>query len=165
MPFRTAQDDMTIDVEILCLPRKEDYKIVVMRISAQPDLYSADDSSPPALNGARCLSCGYVFFPPHRYGCEACGAPPDRIEPIALAGNGTLRSFATVHFHQGHGIEAPFTVGSIILDDGPAIRALLTCRTDEGLHPGDRVRSVLVAQGKDSEGNETFELRFEKAGA
>ena len=135
-----------------------------MRTAAQPQLYDADDSSPPALKGGRCLSCGYVFFPPHRYGCEKCGAPPDRIEPAALAGKGALRSFATVHFHQGHGIEAPFTVASIVLDDGPAIRALMTCRTDEGLKPGDRVRSILVAQSRDADGNETVELRFEKVG-
>ena len=43
---------------------------------------------------------------------------------------------------------------------GPALRAVLTCATDEGLRIGDRVRSVLVAQGSDAEGNELFELRF-----
>ena len=134
-----------------------------MRIAAHPQLYSADGPAPPELKGGRCRSCGYVFFPPHRYGCEVCGAPSGGLEPVALAGRGVLRSFATVHFHQGPGIEAPFTVGSIVLDEGPAIHAVLTCRSGEGLRSGDRVRSILVTQGQDGSGNEIVELRFEKA--
>jgi uncharacterized OB-fold protein len=62
------------------------------------------------------------------------------------------------------GIQAPFTVASIALDDGPSIRATLTCPTDEALSVGDRVHSVLVPQGTDGEGNETVELRFEPEG-
>ena len=135
-----------------------------MRVPLQPDLYSADDSSPPTLKGARCRSCGYVFFPAHRYGCEACGALPDRIEPTALAGTGILRSFATVHSHQGRAGEGPFSIGAIVLDDGPAISAVVMSRAGEAVGPGDRVRSILVAQGKDAQDNEIVELRFEKAG-
>ncbi len=137
---------------------------MAQRIAAHPKLYSADGQTPPPLKGGRCRACGYVFFPPHSYGCEVCGAPPDQVEPAALAGKGVLYSFATVHFHQGRGIEAPFTVGTIVLDDGPVVRSLLTCRTDEGLKVGDRVRSALVPQGTDGSGNEIVELRFEKAG-
>jgi uncharacterized OB-fold protein len=133
-----------------------------MRIAAQPQLYDAEGLAPPELKGGRCRSCGYVFFPPHRYGCEVCGAPPDSLAPVALAGRGILRSFAVVHFHQGSHIQAPFTVGSIILDGGPAIRAVMTCRRGEGLRGGDKVRSVLVTQGTDERGNEVVELRFEK---
>ena len=132
-------------------------------IPAHPGLYSPTSDGAPPLNGALCSACGYVFFPPQTYGCEICGAPGNKLEPKSLAGAGVLRSFATVHLHQGKGIEAPFTIGLIVLDDGPAIRATLTARTDEGLTIGDRMRSVMVQQSKDEPGREVVELRFEKA--
>src|SRR5262245_60688916 len=104
--------------------------------AAPSDLYSLRSGTSPVLNAGRCRSCGYTFFPPQHYGCEACGAPPDQLQAIALPGKGSLHSFATVHLHEGKGIEAPFTVGVILLDDGPAIRAILSSRTGEGLRAG-----------------------------
>jgi len=134
------------------------------RIAAQPALYSADPGKPPSLNGGRCRACGYVFFPPQQYGCESCGAPSDQIESVALAGRGALHSFATVHLYQGKGIEAPFTVGVILLDDGPSIRSILAGRTGEGLKAGDRMNATFASQGSDDQGREVVELRFEKSG-
>ena len=122
------------------------------------ELFSAGPE--PALNGARCRACGYVFFPPQSYGCESCGATPEQVERKSLRGEGTLASFATVHLHQGKDIEAPFTVGLIVLDDGPAVRAILTQRTDEGLKIGDRMRAVIV--NTNAEGGRASELRFSK---
>jgi len=134
------------------------------RRAAHPGLYPAEGSRPP-LYGQRCSACSRVTFPPNPYGCEVCGAAAESLETQELAGSGTLRAFATVHLHPGMGgIQAPFTVASIALDDGPSIRATLTCPTDEALSVGDRVHSVLVPQGTDGEGNETVELRFEPEG-
>jgi uncharacterized OB-fold protein len=135
-------------------------------VLAQPTLYSADDA--PKLNGGRCKKCGYVFFPPQTYGCEFCGATAEQLELVALAGAGKLHSFATVHLHQdrsGKGLQAPFTVGLIVLDDGPAVRAILTERTDAGLHIGDRMHSVLAPAGVNDEGKQLVELRFAKTEA
>ena len=126
--------------------------------ASESSLFSA--SPEPSLNGGKCRACGYVFFPPQSYGCESCGAPAEQLEPKPLRGDGTLSSFATVHLHQGKDIEAPFTVGVIVLDDGPAIRAILTQRTDEGLKIGDRMRAMVVAI--DGEGGRANELRFAK---
>jgi uncharacterized OB-fold protein len=123
-------------------------------------LYS--DSKEPTLNGAQCRACGYVFFPPQWYGCEVCGAGVDELESKSLAGQGKLSSFATVHLHQGKGIEAPFTVGVIVLEDGPAIRAVLTDKTDAGLKIGDDMRAVLVAAVDDESNAPMNELRFTK---
>ena len=136
------------------------------QILAQPALYTSEAA--PKLNGGRCKSCGYVFFPPQTYGCEFCGATPEQLEQVAIAGLGTLHSFATVHLHQdrsGKGLQAPFTVGLIVLDDGPAVRAILTERTDEGLHIGDRMHSMLAAAGTNDEGKQIVELRFAKTEA
>jgi uncharacterized protein len=127
---------------------------------ANLDLYSG--SAEPALNGGRCRACGYVFFPPQWYGCEVCGAGIEQLESKSLAGRGKLSSFATVHLHQGKGIEAPFTVGVIVLDDGPAIRAVLTDKTDAGLKIGDDMRAVLVAAADDESNAPVNELRFAK---
>ena len=57
-------------------------------------------------------------------------------------------------------MEAPFTVGVIVVDDGPAIRAILTQRTDAGLKIGDRMRAVIVDTS--SEGARARELRFSR---
>jgi len=136
------------------------------QVLAQPALYTADAA--PKLNGGRCKKCGYVFFPPQTYGCEFCGATAEQLEAVALAGAGKLHSFATVHLHQdrsGKGLQAPFTVGLIVLDDGPAVRAILTERTDAGLHIGDRMHSVLASGGVNDEGKQLVELRFAKTEA
>jgi uncharacterized protein len=128
--------------------------------ASQSNLYSATDQ--PALNGMRCCACGYVFFPPQNYGCESCGAAAEHLEPRSLKGEGLLSSFATVHLHQGKDIEAPFTVGVIVLDDGPAVRAILTKESNAGLKIGDRMRAVLIAAADDESGAPANELRFAK---
>ena len=135
------------------------------RTAVQPELYSPDSADNPSLNGSKCRACGYVFFPPQRYGCESCGAPPEKLEAVQLAGRGKLHSYATVHLHMGTDIKTPFTIGLIVLDDGPAISSTLTNPTDEGLAIGDRMKSVLVTASTDQAGNEMVELRFAKAEA
>ena len=131
-------------------------------VPAHPDLYGNSPSGAPTLRGGHCRACGYVFFPPQSYGCESCGAAPEQLEPMALEGRGALSSFATVHLHQGKGIETPFTVGVIVLDEGPAVRATLAQPTDSELKIGDRMHAILAPAGKDESGNEVAELRFDK---
>ncbi len=129
-------------------------------IASSSELYTASPGETPTLNGGRCRACGYVFFPPQSYGCEICGASGDELHPLALKGEGTLRSFATVHLHPGKGIEAPFTVGVILLDDGPAVRAILTQKTDAGLKIGDRMHATIFKASSDDGGAGANELRF-----
>src|SRR5260370_22398562 len=107
------------------------------KIAPLQDLYSPSADGIPRLNGGCCRRCGYVFFPPQSYGCEVCGSATDQLEPRALKGEGVLSSFATVHLHQGKGIEAPFTVGVILLDEGPAVRANLAQPPAAGLQISD----------------------------
>jgi uncharacterized OB-fold protein len=128
--------------------------------AAPSELFSASPDGVPHLNGGRCRACGYVFFPPQSYGCEICGASGNQLQPLPLSGGGVLKSFATVHLYQGKGIEAPFTVGVILLDDGPAIRAILNQKTDAGLKIGDRMHAVLVRAAADEGGAAANELRF-----
>ena len=125
----------------------------------KPALYRAEGSpgtpAVPALIGGVCEACGHVFFPMQTYGCERCGAVS--LSPRLLAGTGRLVASARVHLHAGKGREAPFTVGTIALDDGPVVRTLLA--DDGGLAPGARMTTTLVPV-RDAEGAERLDLRF-----
>ncbi|MCZ7536975.1 MAG: zinc ribbon domain-containing protein [Acidimicrobiia bacterium] len=124
------------------------------RVPVEPTLYDADGSAAPVLHGRRCASCGHAFFPPQGYGCEACGALPELLAPEEMPGAGTLVASVDVRSHP----LAPFTVGIIALDAGPAIRAVIETQ-GATLTPGTRMRATLVAtDGRD--GSEVSELRF-----
>ena len=126
----------------------------------KPALYRAEGTADaphhPALLGAVCETCGYVFFPLQRYGCEKCGGVD--IAPQALSGAGRLLASARVHLHAGKGREAPFTAGSIALDDGPIVRTLIV--EDSGpLSPGRRMATTLEPV-VDADGAPRLDLRF-----
>ncbi|MDB5482876.1 MAG: hypothetical protein JWO83_3929 [Caulobacteraceae bacterium] len=125
----------------------------------KPTLYrragSAARPEPPALLGGAC-ACGHVFFPLQSYGCERCGGTD--LQPRALTGAGRLLASARVHLHAGKGREAPFTVGSIRLEDGPIIRTLIE-GGETRLHPGAAMVAVL-APVTDPQGSARLDLRF-----
>lgn len=125
------------------------------RVAAEPSLHDADDrATVPALHGRRCFACGHAFFPPQDYGCEACGAGPECLEIEDLAASAILIASAAVLRHP----LAPFTIGTVVLDAGPAVRAVVE-HPGGGLLPGTRMRGVLVATGE-NEGATVVELRF-----
>jgi uncharacterized protein len=124
-------------------------------VPAHPGLYDVTAET-PALDGTRCGGCGATAFPPLTIGCEVCGSPD--LRPVTLAARGALHSFATVHLHRGKDIAAPFTVGEIVLDDGPVIRATLT--GNEGFAIGDRVVAEWTVVAVDETGEATVEPRF-----
>lgn len=122
------------------------------RLSAEPTLHDAY-GDPPSLHGRRCTQCGRAFFPPQDYGCEACGAGPENLTAEELPGTGTLVASAAVPRDHARS----FRVGTIVLDAGPAIRALLDA--PPGIVPGARVCSSLVPSGM-RDGREVVELHF-----
>jgi hypothetical protein len=96
-----------------------------------------------------------VFFPFQRYGCEWCGGIA--LTQRVLSGGGKLLASAPVHLHAGKNREAPFTVVSVALDDGPIVRTLLA---DGDVPPaGVRMMTTLV-DVRDAEGAERLDLRF-----
>ena len=128
----------------------------------KPDAYQAEGTAAvpgaPALLGAECDACGYVFFPAQMFGCERCGAHGALLKPRALAGRGTLTAAAAVHLHPGKR-PLPFVVGTVRLLDGPSVRTLLA-EGSERLAPGQLMRTML-APTPDSETGETkLDLRF-----
>jgi uncharacterized OB-fold protein len=120
---------------------------MAMQQLLKPELYAADPSQAgvAVLRGGRC-KCGHVFFPMQRYGCEKCGRATADLQTVDLKGQGVLAASVTVHLHARPERVAPFTVGSIKLDDGPVLRALLTGPLDN-LAPGCRMVATLTAVG------------------
>lgn len=121
----------------------------------------------PTLVGHRCGDCGRRAFPPDPYGCEQCGAEPDRLQPITLEPVGTITALATVHRHHNPWPETPFTVASIVLDDGISLKGVLTgvasattSTTDPSPAPGDRVRGVTVVAEQADDGTPLVDLHF-----
>ena len=111
-------------------------------------------STPPALRGGRCASCGYRFFPFQTYGCERCGAHGEQIEPLALPCRGQLQNMAAIQSREEGG--ESFVTARVLLEPGLVIRALLTGDT-RAAKPGATVIGRLV----ETEENGPGELRFE----
>lgn len=127
-------------------------------VERYPALFSMPENAGevPSLNGRYCKGCGYVMFPPQDYGCDRCGAGPELLEPKTLAGVGTLKRYTTV-FHQN---KPSFVMGSIQLEGGPPIEALLDKKEDAGLQPGLPVEAVLVENGENKEGDTVLDYCF-----
>ena len=125
-----------------------------------PRLMIPDD--PPRILGHECRACGRRAFPPDLYGCERCGATVDELAPIELVAAGTIHALATVHRHHHDRPETPFTVASIVLDDGITLKGVLAGdRSDARI--GDRVDGVTVVWDVDVDGTEIVDLRFRVA--
>lgn len=114
---------------------------------------------PLVIVGHRCQSCERVAFPPDPYGCEQCGAEADQLDPIDLRAQGTIHSVATVHRHHGDSMETPFTVATIVLADGPSVKAVLIGDTADAA-VGTDVVGVTEVTGQDDDGHELVDLRF-----
>lgn len=127
---------------------------------AEPSLFSVGPDGAPIIHGRHCRSCGHKFFPAQDYGCERCGARPDELEAIGLATTGAVLATTTVNF--GPGVTNGTVIGTIVLDDGPAIQVIFGSSTAPGEHrlePATRVRAVLVPQ----DSKDVADLRFEAA--
>lgn len=121
------------------------------------ELYGTDGARDGAvvLHGGRC-TCGHVFFPMQRYGCEKCGRDGADLKPVALKGRGVLAAAVTVHMHARPERKAPFTIGTVRLEEGPVLRALLTGPVAD-LAPGMPMVATLVPV---AEANGALDLRF-----
>ena len=114
----------------------------------------------PALLGGKCNACGAVFFPMQTYGCQVCGSKD--LAPQKLTGRGTLICSAPVFMSMNPALPAPFTVGSIELEDGPKVRTMLAVEPGTQLTPGDAMEATLVPQPREGKGE--HDLRFAPTG-
>lgn len=119
---------------------------------------------PPTILGQRCLRCERRAFPPDPYGCEQCGAGVEQLAPIELTASGTIHAVVTVHRHHHPRPETPFTVATIVLDDGITLKGILDGDLSAA-NVGARVRGVTVPWETDDDGNDIVDLRFVVNGA
>ena len=132
------------------------------RLPRQSSLFSIPQKIKdlPSLQGRRCEGCGAVLFPPQDYGCDRCGGAPEHLKPIELKGKGTLKNFATVHRHPSSSVKTPFVIGTVQLEDGPVIEAVVVCKAEEELSVGRHVHAILIEGEKDKEGNVMVDYGF-----
>lgn len=130
----------------------------------KPSLYTVPEGADavPALRGGRCV-CGHVFFPMQTYGCEKCGRTGEALQPVLLAGTGQLVASARVLMHARKDRQAPFTVVSVRLDEGPVLRTLLAQDSAAPLPSGLRMQATLVEVGRADTGEPIIDLRFAAA--
>jgi uncharacterized protein len=77
------------------------------------------DPATGRLIGSVCRPCGAVSWP-GRAVCHQCGAAP--MEEKAFAPSGSLLTYTTVWVGRP-GLEPPYTLGQVKLDDGPLVFA------------------------------------------
>ncbi len=100
----------------------------------KPEIFRLEEGN-LIIMGTKCARCNHRWFPPLYYGCEQCGAHGDELRPCDLSPKGHIYSYTTVPERDG----GVFTLAQVVLDDGPAIRALISEPAPEELHIGDRV--------------------------
>jgi uncharacterized protein len=130
-----------------------------LRVPAQHDLYEAEGAE-PSLIASRCSSCGRVAFPAMTIGCDVCGGHSELLERMTISASGVLYSVATVHSHQGDRA-APFTIGEILLDAGPLIRAeVVSGQADLAIE--ERVEARWQVIRVDEQGHDVVEPVFSR---
>jgi len=106
-----------------------------------------------------------MFFPPHRFGCEACGESPDALSIVKHPAAGTLKAFTVVHGQSRPDGKVPLVLGQVLLDSGPSIAAILDVEDQESLAAGQKVYGTIVPAGpEDSKGRTTVDLLFSTKG-
>lgn len=87
----------------------------------------------------RCASCGRWQFYPRPF-CIACGG--DEVGWEAASGGGTVYSVTTVRIDVLPGLDPPYDVALVELDEGPRLLGRVT----GGPRIGDRVRATWLAR-------------------
>ena len=79
----------------------------------------------------RCTSCGYWIHPPTPR-CPQCLS--DAVEPQAVSGRGTVYSYTINRQAWFPGLEVPFVIAMVELDEQPGLRLMtniVDCPTEE----------------------------------
>lgn len=96
------------------------------------------------LRYARCGACGHVL----NYGaclCPACGA--SEVAWVSGSGRGRLRACAIYHRSYAEGLNPPYAVAVVELEEGPRLLARLFSAEPPELAPGMPVRACFEQGG------------------
>lgn len=97
---------------------------------------------------ARCKSCGKLWIPPRQI-CSNCLSP--ELSWVQLKGTGELLTFTVVHVApRTFGLETPYAVGIVRLDEGAALSGMIRGAQEAGLKIGMSLR--VCFESADSEG-------------
>ena len=108
------------------------------------------------LNITRCGDCGQYTHPP-RILCRHCQS--ENVAPHAVAGTGVIDTMTVNHQPWAPGLEVPFVIARVALDDAPGIYLttnIVGSPVDE-VNFGDKVRVTFEQQ------DDIFYPLFEKA--
>ena len=87
---------------------------------------------------SKCKGCGAVWFPP-RLICSKCGKK--EFEDVVLPGTGKVKTFTVIRVAPSEFCdEAPYAVGIVDLDGGPAIQCQIADCEPEDLKIGMAVK-------------------------
>ena len=95
----------------------------------------------------RCTSCGYWIHPPTPR-CPQCLS--DAVEPQAVSGRGTVYSYTINRQAWFPGLEVPFVIAMVELDEQPGLRLMtniVDCPTEE-VEIGMPVEVAFVERGE-----------------
>ncbi len=92
------------------------------------------------LIGAKCDTCGQVFFPP-RVVCVSCRSK-GKLSDFQFSGNGTIESFTVIRIPpEGFERSAPYAIAIIRLDEGTSISGQVVGDIED-VEIGRRVKPV-----------------------
>ncbi|AOY94476.1 hypothetical protein BKK79_21245 [Cupriavidus sp. USMAA2-4] len=122
---------------------------------------SPETQGAPSLAVLRCGACGKPTYPATAYGCQYCGADPERGTVEQMSTWGRLRNYVTVHAPLVRDMPPPFVVGEVEFAEGIREEVLLDVASEAELAPGMMVQGVLRT---DAAGGDRYPLRFAPAG-
>lgn len=92
------------------------------------------------LEGAKCLKCGHIEFPP-RLVCSKCRHR--EFETISLQKTGTLLTYTIIYTPaEAFSMQTPFAVGIVELDDGVRLTTQIVDVPLDELKIGKRVEMI-----------------------
>ncbi|MGD9959358.1 hypothetical protein [Nocardioides sp.] len=96
------------------------------------------------LRGVRCQRCEHVATPVQHFGCENCGGHGVDLVDTTLTGEGTVLNAVTVHRTASQSLR----IGSVHLDEGPMLRALLSehARAGVRVHATEAGEALVFAE-------------------
>jgi uncharacterized OB-fold protein len=115
-----------------------------------------EETALPTLHGVRCARCGRVAVPVQDFGCERCGAHGADLAATELSGAGRVLAAVTVHEHPLPQAPTPAVIGSVLLDEGPVLRAMLVDAAGVVVAGEWSGRDVVVGDGTQPRGPVVF---------
>ena len=121
------------------------------------DAVMCDSAGRPRLRGTECRDCGKRVFPPVAV-CPECLS--ENIDAFALAAEGTLYSWSTVHVAPKNW-HVPYIAGYVDLPEGVRVFAHVVGANSDRLEIDMKVALTLAELGTDPDGGPVSSYAFE----